>query len=165
MLNYYPITPMAKPRMTRADGFTMSKLRAGKRLNEREQKRAPLLSAWLAYSDEVRLNNVQIPEGGSHIIFVIPFPRSWSMTRRDELRGRPHRGKADKAKKNDKDNLEKGLLDVVFGDDSAVWDSRVSKVWHDNGGIFVAPEGCGFTFSLPFDASGWSVLARRPPVR
>ena len=62
MLKHYPITPIAKPRMTRADAITMRKLAAGKRLSDKERKRAPLLSRWLAYKNEVQLRRVDVPE-------------------------------------------------------------------------------------------------------
>ncbi len=160
MLKHYPITPIAKPRMTRADAITMRKLAAGKRLSEKERKRAPLLSRWLAYKQEVEMRRVDVPESGAWIVFVLPMPGSWSRKRKREMCGQPHRGQKDKARKNDKDNLEKGLLDAVFGDDSAIWDSRVTKVWGERGAIFVG-SASGWDFAMPFDAKGWELVAHQ----
>lgn len=165
MIRYYPVTPMAKPRMTRMDAGIMSKLRGGRRLNAKEQKRGPLLSRWLAYSDEVRLRRVYVPEGSAHLCFVLPFPSSWSEKKRCLLRGYPHRGKKDGARKNDVDNLAKGLLDICFGDDSAVWDIRLSKIWSDHGGIFVCDNFTDWPFVMPLDVRGWRAVATRGAQR
>ena len=45
------------------------------------------------------------------------------------MRGSPHQ------QKPDKDNLEKGLLDAVLDEDCRVWDSRITKIWGDQGKI------------------------------
>lgn len=152
---------MAKPRMTRADAITMSKLRAHRRLNKKEQKRAPLLSRWLAYSDEVRLRRIFVPPGGGHICFVLPFPASWPQSKKNQLRGHPHLGKKHGARKNDKDNLEKGILDITHEDDSAVWDGRTSKIWFDYGCIFVCDSMSDWPFIMPLDVRGWRAVAER----
>lgn len=151
---FYPITPVAKPRMTQADAITMKRMRAKKKLNAKEQKRAPILSAWLAFVDECSLRKVRIEESDCHVVFVMPMPTSWPKARRDEMRGQPHRGKKDKARKNDVDNLEKALLDAVYGEDSGVWDLRGTKVWFDYGAIFVAHRG-NWQMEIPLDVEVW----------
>lgn len=108
----------------------------------------------MAFKDEVRLRKVQIPDENAQIIYLLPMPISWTSRRRDEMRGYPHRGKKDKARKNDVDNLEKGLLDAVFGDDSGVWDLRNTKIWWDTGGIFVL-ENESIYITIPFDRALW----------
>lgn len=157
---FYPITPVAKPRMTRADAITLKKLRSRSRLNNKERKRAPILSAWLAFVDEVRARSVQVPEYDTHVCFVMPMPTSWGSARKDAMRGQPHRGKKDKARKNDVDNLTKALLDAVYGEDSGVWDIRASKVWFDYAGIFVAHQE-SWPFTIPLDVDRWKQLAAR----
>ena len=120
----HPVVAMGKPRMTRADRITMAKLRKHRRLNEREMKRAPVLSRWLAYSDEVKYRRLTLDlDRYYHVLFVIPMPPSWSKARRAEQCFRKHQ------QKPDKDNLEKGLLDILHGEDCAAWDGRVTKVW------------------------------------
>lgn len=111
----YPITPMAKPRMTRADKW----------------KKRDCVLRYRAYKDEIRLHKVQVPEGGARITFVIPMPAIWSNRKRDAMNGQPHQVKPDV------DNLHKGLLDAVFQDDCRVWDHRVTKVWGEQGAIII----------------------------
>lgn len=111
----YPIVPMGKPRMTRADKW---------------KKRPEVMRYW-AFCDEVRLRGVAIPESGYHVIFVLPMPQSWSKKKRAEYAGKPHQ------QKPDRDNLEKALLDAIFDDDCRIWDGRVSKIWGEKGQIII----------------------------
>ncbi len=111
----YPIIPVPKPRMTRADKW----------------KQRPAVLKYRAFCDEVRLRGVQVPEAGAHIVFVLPMPGSWSKRKRAEMDGQPHR------QKPDVDNLAKAVLDALYQDDSGVWDLRVSKRWGEVGSIRV----------------------------
>ena len=130
----YPVEPMAKPRMTRADRITMAKLRAHRRMNAREAKRVPLLSRWLAYSDEVKLRRIELNlDRYYHVMFVIRMPPSWSQAKRAEHLFHKHQSRPDK------DNLEKGLLDILHGEDCGAWDGRVTKVWGIVPCIIVSP--------------------------
>ena len=115
----YDILPMAKPRMTRSDKWN---------------KRTCVLR-YRAFADECRLRGVVVPEGGSHITFVIPMPKSWSKKKKVEMSGQPHQ------QKPDVDNLHKALLDAVFEDDCTVWDCRVSKRWGEVGKIVINQVG------------------------
>lgn len=159
-LFFYPITAIAKPRMTRADAITMSKMRGRRRLSEKEQKRANILGAWLSFVDEVKLRRVVVPESNSRVVFLMPMTKGWTKAKRDKMRGRPHRGKKDKARKNDVDNLLKALLDAVYGDDSGVWDIRPTKIWWDTGGIFIAHQA-DWDFQTPMDVRLWKRFAAR----
>lgn len=154
MFDYYPITPLAKPRLTKADAITMRRIRARQRLTAKQQKREALLCRWLAFIEEVRLRKVYVPDKNSQIVFLIPMPKSWTQRMRDQLRGYPHRGKKQKARKNDIDNLLKALMDAIFGDDSAVWDIRGTKLWWDEGGIFVIEQEA-LEIKIPFDRELW----------
>jgi Holliday junction resolvase RusA-like endonuclease len=93
-----------------------------------------------AYKDHLRgvLKAEDIPDS-YHLVFTMPMPASWSRKKRLKMLNQPHRSKPDK------DNLEKGFLDALLADDSAVWDGRVSKVWGEIGGITIWP-------IAPFDA-------------
>ena len=113
----YPITPMAKPRMTRADKW----------------KQRPAVLKYRAYKDEIRLRQVSVPESGARIIFVIPMPASWSKKKRQSMNGMPHR------QRPDIDNLHKGLLDALFTEDCQVWDHWITKVWGEEGAIIIEP--------------------------
>lgn len=109
----YDIKPVPKPRMTQKDKWNPS---------ERAKR-------YFAYKDECRLLGIEVPEFGAHIVFHLPMPRSWSKKKKEEMRGRAHK------KRPDKDNLEKALLDAIYGEDCVVWDSRVTKLWADTGYI------------------------------
>lgn len=111
----FNITPLGKPRMTRADKW----------------KKRPEVLRYRAFCDEVRLNNVSLPESGYHVIFVLPMPPSWSKKKRPLMDGKPHQ------QKPDKDNLEKALLDAIFGEDSHIWDGRVTKIWGETGQMII----------------------------
>lgn len=111
----YDIAPVSKPRQTRSDKW-----------NKRE-----CVLRYRAFKDEVRLHGVQVPESQSHIIFVLPMPKSWSKKKRERMDGQPHMVRPDK------DNLEKALLDSVFSEDCQIWDSRVSKFWGETGQIII----------------------------
>lgn len=115
----YPITPVPKPRQTQSD-----------RWNKR-----PRVLRYRAFADECRARKVVVPECGAHITFVLPMPASWSNKKRDTMDGQPHQVKPDK------DNLEKALLDAIYGDDSVVWDSRVTKIWGESGAIIIKDMG------------------------
>lgn len=111
----FNITPLGKPRMTRTDKW----------------KKRPEVLRYRAFCDEVRLNNVSLPESGYHVIFVLPMPPSWSKKKLSLMDGKPHQ------QKPDKDNLEKALLDAIFGEDSHIWDGRVTKIWGETGKMII----------------------------
>lgn len=111
----YNIIPLGKPRMTRADKW----------------KKRPEVLRYRAFCDEVRLSKVTLPESGYHVIFVLPMPPSWSKKKRALMDGEPHQ------QKPDKDNLEKALLDALFGEDSHIWDGRVTKIWGETGKMII----------------------------
>ncbi len=107
----YPIIPVAKPRMTRRD----------KRLPKR-----PCVARYHAFKDRVRLNKVKLPTCGAHVIFYLPIPKSRQKTVKA---GNPHECRPDW------DNLAKALCDAVYGEDSVIWDIRITKRWADEGAI------------------------------
>lgn len=114
-MQIYPITPMGKPRMTRADRW----------------KKRPEVMRYRAFCDEVRLQNVQLPESGFHVTFFIPMPPSWSRKKRQQFDGQPHQSKPDM------DNLMKALMDAIYDDDAHIWDGRLTKRWGETGKIII----------------------------
>ncbi|WP_432514745.1 RusA family crossover junction endodeoxyribonuclease, partial [Klebsiella pneumoniae] len=106
-MKIYDITPIGKPRMTRADKW----------------KQRPAVMRYRAFCDEVRLKNVAMPDQGGHITFVVPMPKSWSQKKRVTMNGQAHQ------QKPDADNMIKALMDALFTDDAHIWDFRVTKVW------------------------------------
>lgn len=111
----YNITPVAKPRQTRSDVW----------------KKRPCVMRYRAFADRVRAAGIKIENGGSHIIFVLPMPKSWSKKKKRETTGRAHQ------QVPDSDNLLKALLDSLFKNDSHIWDIRVTKVWGYGGKIII----------------------------
>lgn len=57
-MQIFNITPMGKPRQTRADKW----------------KQREVVLRYRAFCDEVRLKKVVMPEAGSHITFILPMP-------------------------------------------------------------------------------------------
>ena len=111
----FKINPISKPRMTKRDHWLT---------------RPAVLKYW-DYKQQVRNSGITLPEGNSHVTFILPMPKSWGRKKRDLMRGDHHK------QKPDVDNLIKGLLDAVFDDDSHVWDVRITKLWGDFGEITV----------------------------
>ncbi|TDI82529.1 MAG: RusA family crossover junction endodeoxyribonuclease [Betaproteobacteria bacterium] len=115
MREIYNINPVAKPRMTQRDKW----------------KKRPCVLGYYAFKDDCRLHKVRVPACNSHIIFVIPMPKSWPKKKKAKFVNKAHQ------QKPDKDNLEKSLLDAVYGEDCVVWDNRVTKIWGDVGRIII----------------------------
>lgn len=112
----YPITPTPAPRQSRKDKW---------------QPR-PSVLRYRAFRDEVRLRGVKVPPEGATLIFVLPMPESWSKAKKACMDGTPHE------QKPDLDNLEKALLDAIYGEDSHVWHlDEKTKWWGREGSITV----------------------------
>lgn len=112
-IKLYPVVPVPKPRQTQSDRW----------------KQRPAVMRYRAFCDDLRARKCTFPESGSHVIFHMPMPASWSKKKRAEMLGQPHR------QKPDVDNLTKAVLDAVLKDDSGVWDMRTTKIWSDIGCI------------------------------
>ena len=114
-MKIYDITPMGKPRMTRADKW----------------KQRPAVMRYRAFCDEARLRKIQLPVSGAHVTFVLPMPQSWSQKKKDQHAGQPHQSKPDC------DNMLKALMDAPYDDDSHIWDCRITKIWGEKGQIII----------------------------
>lgn len=126
-MKVFEIVPITKPRMTQRDKW----------------KGRKCVLDYFAYRDQVKELGIDVKDGGSHIIFVVPMPKSWSEKRKYRLNGLPHCGTLNKAKTNDVDNLHKALMDAIFykhsdfKDDSHIWDIRISKFWGYVGRVYI----------------------------
>ena len=109
----YPIIPVAKPRMTRADKW---------------KKRKPVLK-YFAFAQECKLLIQNQELDGSRITFYIPMARTWSQKRKLAMLGLPHH------QKPDIDNLAKALFDALYSDDSGIAHVELKKVWAMTGSI------------------------------
>lgn len=111
----YGITGMAKPRMTQKDKW----------------KARPIVTRYWAFKDEVRRLKIEVPIKNCHVIFIMPIPRSWAKKKKEAMWMKPH------LQVPDADNLCKGLLDAIYGDDKVVYDIRPSKAWGYEGAIVI----------------------------
>ncbi|RWS82331.1 RusA family crossover junction endodeoxyribonuclease [Klebsiella michiganensis] len=118
-MQIFNITPMGRPRQTRADKW----------------KQRDVVLRYRAFCDEVRLKNVVMPEAGSHITFILPMPASWSQKKRAVMNGQAHQ------QKPDVDNMIKALMDALYADDAHIWDLRVTKLWGVTGQILISDIG------------------------
>lgn len=82
----------------------------------------------------MRLTHVQIPRPFHHVVFVLEMPKSWSNAKRLAMEGQLHE------QKPDRDNLEKALLDSVFGEDCNIADGRATKLWGKKDLIIIGSE-------------------------
>jgi Holliday junction resolvase RusA-like endonuclease len=111
-VTFYPIVPMAAPRMTVRDKW----------------KKRPVVLAYWAFRDELRLRQVKIPIP-CQIIFQMPMPQSWSGRKRKEMHWAPH------TVRPDCDNLIKAVLDAILAQDGHVWSISAEKRWSMTPGI------------------------------
>jgi Holliday junction resolvase RusA-like endonuclease len=117
LLRHFPVTPVPAPRMTQRDRWL----------------HRPVVVRYRAFRDELRLRagSWQLPDSGTHIIFHLPMPDSWSAKKRLGMLGKPH------LQRPDADNCLKAFLDGLFLDDAHIWDVRISKLWGNEGSIEV----------------------------
>ena len=107
----YPILPVSAPRQLRNTRFSA--------------RDAFRIQRYHAFRDEVRLRRVKLPIP-AYVRFEMPVPKSGL----DRV-GKPHE------QKPDKDNLEKALLDALFGEDCHVYSTLCEKLWALQGGIVI----------------------------
>jgi len=118
----YLITPVPKPRQTRADKYL----------------RRPRVLRYRAFADELRLKVKGLPAQPLHVVFVLPMPKSWGLAKRLAHNLKPHR------QAPDFDNLAKAFFDALFPDGDSDWhDVRVSKIWSTRGEIWCARSRTG----------------------
>ena len=111
----YKIKPVPKPRQTQSDRW----------------KKRPCVVRYHAFKDECRKYNINVPDSGSHIVFVLPMAKSWSKNKKQEHNGQPHK------QKPDTDNMVKALFDALFSEDEHIWDFRATKIWGEEPLILV----------------------------
>ena len=110
------IIPIPKPRMTRNSSYRY-------------------IDYW-DYKDKLKKlaheNNLVIHQELKNIIFVIPFPKSYSNKKKKDLDGKPH------TLKPDLDNLIKAFQDSLLDNDSFIHTYKnISKIWGYDGKIII----------------------------
>lgn len=120
----------------------------------RRDKWAPSdhVKRYRGYCDELNLRGFKLPEPFHHLVFVLPVPASWSSKKQRAHLGMPHQ------QRPDRDNLEKAVLDAVYGEDCGVWDGRTTKVWGVRGLVLASAYPIGIT--CPFDLEPYDAAAR-----
>lgn len=115
MLEEYSITPVPKPRMTQRDKWA----------------KRPAVMRYREFCDQCRELGVTVPDGGAHVRFIMPMPKSWSAKKKAEMAGQPHQ------QKPDLDNLLKALFDATRKEDSGIYSISAIKEWGDHGRIII----------------------------
>lgn len=114
-----PVTPVPKPRMTRADKWS----------------KRPAVEKYWSFKDKLCLaaNLAGFELGESfRVVFQIPMPDGWSRTKRQRMVGKPHQVRPDT------DNLTKAVMDSLLPDgDARVWHVDAKKVWGITGAIMI----------------------------
>ena len=114
-MGVFEIVPVAKPRMTRRDKW----------LNPPR----PGVAKYRAFCNEVTATQLSVRPSGSHVLFVLPMPTSWSKQKKEAMNDQMHQ------QTPDLDNLAKALFDALFENDCQIHDVRLSKVWGHTGRI------------------------------
>lgn len=124
MIYRFSITPVGKPRMTRADKWLSCKA---------ETIRKPV-GQYFRYKDGLLMQTKQnkfILKDFLYIVFFIPMPDSWSKKKKAAMVGTKHQ------QKPDTDNLMKAFCDALDSDDAHVYRMWGDKYWEDHGAILV----------------------------
>ena len=103
--------PVSKPRMTQRDKW---------------QKRPATTKYW-EWADRVRKIAGNMPDANSiaAVNWTAYFepPKSWKKSKRIAIIGKPHKSKPDR------DNVDKGVLDSLWKQDSGIHLGRIEKLW------------------------------------
>jgi Holliday junction resolvase RusA-like endonuclease len=115
----FPITPVAKPRMTQSDRW----------------RQRPAVMRYWAFKDclQCEAERAGFELGPAfEVTFHLPMPQSWSKAKKQRMNGQPHQGRPDL------DNLCKGAIDCLLpNDDSVIWFTEARKVWALEGAITI----------------------------
>jgi Holliday junction resolvase RusA-like endonuclease len=115
----FNIDPMGAVRQNRSDAW----------------KGRPCVLRYWAFKDSLRVQAApyELPSDPLivNLTFYIRMPDSWSKKKKEAMRGTYHR------QKPDRDNLEKGVFDALWRQDSMIADGRTTKWWAYEGSILM----------------------------
>jgi Holliday junction resolvase RusA-like endonuclease len=125
----FNIEPCAAPRMSRSDKWKTDPYHK----DPLKRQRKPVTK----YFNWQNRFNALCDESGYkltpvlNIVFVVPFPKSYSIKKREQLNGQPHQIRPDY------DNLLKAVGDSAGIEDGFLWNVRVIKMWGEKGQIII----------------------------
>jgi Holliday junction resolvase RusA-like endonuclease len=108
------IEPMGKPRMTQRDKWA----------------KRPVVMRYRDYADQLRAGCTGITSNPVCVSWRAFFtmPKSWSKKKREAHLGALHRAKPDR------DNIDKGILDALWEQDSGIARGTLEKRWDEGNG-------------------------------
>lgn len=115
----FPIKPMPKPRMTRADAW----------------KSRPCVVKYWEFKEHLlyEAKKLDFKLGNAfHVKLAISMPKSWSEKKKFEMMGCPHDGKGDI------DNFVKAIMDCMLKQDKTVYKIIAEKYWSHDDAILLA---------------------------
>lgn len=109
--------PVPAPRMSRRDKWL--------------KPRRPCVQRYFDYRDVLQraIGDLPVVPHELHCRFHIAMPDTWSMKRKRQMFGAPHRSRPDR------DNLDKAVSDALFLEDGGVWKGSQEKVWAIHGRV------------------------------
>jgi len=125
----FVIEPISAPRMTQSDKWKTDPNHP----DPKKRQRKPVENYFRFKNRLVSLCEVSGYKLTKtlNIIFVVPFPKSYSAKRKVELDGKPH------DQKPDIDNFSKCWMDSLSDNDREVWNLHAIKVWGYEGQIII----------------------------
>ena len=111
----YPICPVAKPRMTRADKW----------------RKRPATAKYWSFVDLCRLNRCRASLFRRSCDVYPAYAKVWSKKKKAVQNDKPHMSRPDLS------NLLKALEDAIYSEDSVIYDIHIEKRWGYEGQIII----------------------------
>lgn len=125
----FDISPVSAPRMTQSDKWKLDP----NHIDPLKRQRKPVEKYFKFKQDLLSLcaiNGYNLTER-LNILFVVPFPKSYSKKEQEQLNNQPH------DQKPDIDNFSKSFLDSLSNNDRFVWNLHAIKLWGYKGRIII----------------------------
>lgn len=125
----FDLEPMGAPRMTQSDKWKTDPNHPDPLKRQREPVRQ-----YYETKDKLHhlceINGYKLTET-LNILFILPFPKTYSKKKREQLNNQPH------DQKPDIDNMEKFWMDALSKNDCRVWNVHGIKLWGEKGQIII----------------------------
>jgi Holliday junction resolvase RusA-like endonuclease len=129
VLYRFDIEPCPAPRMTQSDKWKTDPYHT----DQSKRQRKPV-AQYFAFRDKLlslcQENGYKLTNT-LNILFIVPFPKSYSKKKREQLNNHPH------DQKPDIDNFCKCWMDSLSSNDCKVWNIRAIKLWGYKGQIII----------------------------